>query len=51
MEETNGGLVVFPGGAPLYKDGSLLGAVGVSGGTVAQDAYIAQVAAEWLAGL
>jgi uncharacterized protein GlcG (DUF336 family) len=42
IEETNGGLVVFGGGLPLYKDGFLLGAIGVSGGTVAQDIEVAQ---------
>lgn len=38
IEMTNGGLVVFGGGLPLYDvNGHLLGGVGVSGGTVAQD--------------
>ena len=46
LEQTNGGLVVFAGGIPLRDaDGSLLGAVGVSGGAVAQDFDVAQAAA------
>jgi uncharacterized protein GlcG (DUF336 family) len=46
LELTNGGLAPFGGGVPLRNtDGELLGAVGVSGGAVAQDMEIAQVAA------
>jgi uncharacterized protein GlcG (DUF336 family) len=46
LEQTNGGLVVFAGGLPLADvDGSLIGAVGVSGGSVAQDLDIAEAAA------
>ena len=46
LELTNGGLAPFGGGIPLRDaDGELLGAVGVSGGAVAQDMEIAQVAA------
>ncbi|KAK4554161.1 hypothetical protein LTR86_008688 [Recurvomyces mirabilis] len=38
IEETNSGLVVFGGGQPIYDyDGYFIGAIGVSGGTVAQD--------------
>ncbi|KAF1349577.1 hypothetical protein BDV97DRAFT_296643 [Delphinella strobiligena] len=47
--ETNGGLVFFPGGSPLYLDGFLLGAIGVSGGTPEQDGQIASAAAAWFA--
>lgn len=47
LEQTNGGLVVFAGGIPLRDSaGSLIGAVGVSGGSVAQDFAVAQAAAE-----
>ncbi len=47
LEQTNGGLVVFAGGIPLRDSaGSLIGAVGVSGGSVAQDLAVAQAAAE-----
>lgn len=46
FENTNGGLVVFAGGIPIRSaDGALLGAVGVSGGAVAQDFGVAQAAA------
>jgi uncharacterized protein GlcG (DUF336 family) len=46
LDATNGGLVVFAGGIPLHDaDGKLLGAVGVSGGSVAQDFEVAQAAA------
>src|SRR5215510_15971546 len=51
LELTNDGLAPFGGGVPLRNaDGALLGAVGVSGGAVAQDAEIAQAAAATLAG-
>jgi uncharacterized protein GlcG (DUF336 family) len=46
LERSNGGLVTFAGGIPLLcRDGALIGAVGVSGGQVAQDFEIAQAAA------
>ncbi|WGF86279.1 GlcG/HbpS family heme-binding protein [Marinivivus vitaminiproducens] len=45
LENTNGGLVVFAGGIPVHgPDGSVIGAVGVSGGAVAQDFQVAQAA-------
>jgi uncharacterized protein GlcG (DUF336 family) len=46
LESTNGGLVTFAGGIPL-KDagGQLVGAIGVSGGQVAQDFEIARAGA------
>ena len=51
LELTNGGLAPFGGGVPLRAlDGELLGAVGVSGGAVAQDVDIAQAAALGLLG-
>jgi uncharacterized protein GlcG (DUF336 family) len=51
LELTNGGLAPFGGGVPLRSpDGELLGAVGVSGGAVAQDQEIAQAAAATLTG-
>ncbi|MBM6596648.1 GlcG/HbpS family heme-binding protein [Microvirga pudoricolor] len=47
LERSNSGLMPFPGGIPLTSsDGTLIGAVGVSGGTPAQDADIARAAAE-----
>jgi uncharacterized protein GlcG (DUF336 family) len=41
-ENSNGGLVVFGGGFPIYLSGKLIGGVGVSGGTVPQDIQVAQ---------
>ena len=32
-----GRMVIFPGGVPVWRDGRLIGAVGVSGGSVEQD--------------
>lgn len=40
-----GGIIEFPGGIPLYKNGVLVGAVGVSGDGVDQDEAVAQAAA------
>jgi uncharacterized protein GlcG (DUF336 family) len=46
IEATNGGLVLFGGGAPLRDEsGSILGAVGVSGSTVEIDTMLASVGA------
>jgi uncharacterized protein GlcG (DUF336 family) len=46
FERSNGGLVVFAGGIPLAAaNGTIVGAVGVSGGSVAQDLEIATAAA------
>lgn len=46
LEQTNGGLVVFAGGVPLRDaSGAVIGAVGVSGGAVAQDFEVASAAA------
>jgi uncharacterized protein GlcG (DUF336 family) len=45
LEHTNGGLVPFAGGMPIRNsDNESLGAVGVSGGSVAQDADVATAA-------
>jgi uncharacterized protein GlcG (DUF336 family) len=50
LELTNDILVVFAGGVPIFgADGALLGAVGVSGGAVAQDQEIALAAVAALA--
>jgi uncharacterized protein GlcG (DUF336 family) len=47
IEHSNGGLITFPGGLPLTApDGSILGAVGVSGSTVENDRLVADAAAE-----
>lgn len=45
LENSNGGLVVFAGGLPVRAaNGALIGAVGISGGAVAQDLDIAEAA-------
>ncbi|WP_250626786.1 GlcG/HbpS family heme-binding protein [Pinirhizobacter soli] len=46
LENSNGGLVVFAGGCPLRSaQAELIGAIGVSGGTVPQDGSIAEAGA------
>jgi uncharacterized protein GlcG (DUF336 family) len=43
IEVSNGGLISFPGGIPLKnKEGVIVGAIGVSGGSVDQDHEVAQ---------
>lgn len=44
LDSIDSRLVVFGGGFPLYANGRLVGAVGVSGGTVAEDEQIAVAA-------
>ncbi|TCR66565.1 heme-binding protein [Bosea sp. BK604] len=45
LELTNGGLAPFGGGIPLKgPDGAVIGALGVSGGSVQQDVEVAQAA-------
>ena len=41
LEETNGGLIAFGGGLPIYKSKILIGSFGVSGGSVDQDVAVA----------
>lgn len=43
-----GSIVTFGGGYPLYRDGHLVGGLGISGGTVEQDMKIAQAAIQGL---
>jgi uncharacterized protein GlcG (DUF336 family) len=51
LELTNGALVTFAGGIPLKSaNGHLLGAIGVSGGQVAQDFEVAHAALKALEG-
>jgi uncharacterized protein GlcG (DUF336 family) len=38
----NGRIVIFPGGIPLVRDGEIIGAIGVSSGTVEQDQEVAE---------
>lgn len=43
LDSTNNGRVVnFAGGIPIERDGQVVGAVGVSGGTVDQDQQVAE---------
>jgi uncharacterized protein GlcG (DUF336 family) len=49
IEHSNGGLVSFPGGVPLKdKDGTIVGAIGVSGSAVENDHAVAMAGAEAL---
>lgn len=51
LEASNGGLMPFPGGLPVTgPDGSVIAAVGVSGGAPAQDLEIADAAVAALIG-
>jgi uncharacterized protein GlcG (DUF336 family) len=45
QESNHGRVVVFAGGIPLERDGQVLGAVGVSGGSGDQDQAVAEAAA------
>ncbi len=40
------GIITFPGGLPLYKDGILVGGIGVSGDSVDQDEAVAYAGAK-----
>lgn len=42
LEQTSGGLVIFGGGIPLTVDGVVIGAIGVSAGSVDQDVSVAE---------
>jgi uncharacterized protein GlcG (DUF336 family) len=41
-----GGLIEFPGGVPLYHDGKLVGAIGVSGDGIEMDENVAEAGAK-----
>ncbi len=46
IEVSNGGLITFPGGLPLTApDGTVVGAIGVSGSTVEDDRAVAEAGA------
>jgi len=45
IQQTNNGLIFFGGGVPLKSAGSVVGAVGVSGGSVEEDVQVAAAAA------
>jgi uncharacterized protein GlcG (DUF336 family) len=42
LEQTSGGMVIFGGGIPLTVDDVVIGAVGVSAGSVDQDVSVAE---------
>ena len=44
MELTNGGLAAFHGGLPIMEGETLIGAIGVSGGSAEQDLDVARYA-------
>ena len=47
IEHSNGGLITFPGGIPIKnKEGQIIGAIGVSGGTIEEDRAIATAGVE-----
>ncbi len=49
IEVSNNGLITFPGGIPLKaSDGTVIGAIGVSGSTVENDHTVAQAGADAL---
>jgi uncharacterized protein GlcG (DUF336 family) len=49
IEVSNGGLITFGGGMPIKNaDGTIIGAIGVSGGTVDQDMDVAKAGIEAL---
>lgn len=51
LEASNGGLMPFPGGLPVVgPDGTVIGAIGVSGGAPSQDLEIAEAAVAALIG-
>jgi glc operon protein GlcG len=41
-------ILPYEGGIPIAVDGEIVGAIGVSGGTAAQDGQIAQAGVDWL---
>jgi len=46
IEHSNGGLITFPGGVPIKAaDGTIIGAIGVSGSTVENDHTVAAAGA------
>jgi uncharacterized protein GlcG (DUF336 family) len=46
IEVSNGGLISFPGGIPIKSAGEIVGAIGVSGGSVEQDREVAVAGVE-----
>ncbi len=50
LPQAKNGIQIFPGGLPIYRSGTLIGAIGVSGDGVDQDDMVAFLAL-WNAGL
>lgn len=47
IEVSNNGLITFPGGVPIKNnEGKIIGAIGISGGTIEEDHEIAIIGAE-----
>ena len=46
IEHSNDGLITFPGGCPIYNDSEIVGAIGVSGASVTDDAKVAYSGAD-----
>jgi uncharacterized protein GlcG (DUF336 family) len=52
IEVSNGGLITFPGGLPIFADdGTLAGAIGVSGDTVDEDELVAKAGVDAVKGI
>lgn len=50
IEHSNGGLITFPGGVPIKNaEGTIIGAIGVSGDAVENDHAVAQAGADAIA--
>src|SRR6185437_16859587 len=45
QESNNGRIMIFAGGIPLKRDGKVVGAIGVSGGSGEQDQTVAEAGA------
>lgn len=45
IEHSNDGLITFPGGVPISVNGTIIGAIGVSGSTVENDHAVAEAGA------
>ncbi len=50
IEVSNGGLIIFGGGIPLKIGDEVIGAIGVSGGSVDQDMEVAEAGVKALVG-
>ena len=46
QESNEGKVIIFAGGIPLKNDGRIVGAIGVSGGTVEQDQEVVEAGAK-----